>query len=351
MNIVFVNSTRKWGGVKTWTVDYATWLKEHGHEVRVYGRQSEFIEKLQCAGIEAVRMDFGFDYNPITIFRFLKDFITDRPDVVVGNITKEMNTAGVAARILDIPNIQRVGLHGDMNYSPRLKFLHGLTHPWFLCPSQSVKDGLLKRLPYIDSNRVKIIQNAKRPAKAIRPVADGPLRLISTSQVNKDKAHEQVLEALTKIPQGKVVYHIVGTGKIEKALREKYAALEKAGTVIWHGFSTDVAGRLAEADVFMLPSTREGMPNALLEAMAAGLAPVSRRVGGVPDIWPESLSRFLLPPEADVDDFYEVLVELLAMSSEELGAMKQAGLDACREKFNLDRNIQMFVDWVSDEIL
>lgn len=346
MNIVFVNSTRKWGGVKTWTVDYAVWLQEHGHAVRVYGRQPEFVDKLRGAGVAASRMDFGFDYNPVSIGRFLKDFVADRPDVVVGNITKEMNTAGVAARILGIPVIQRVGLHGDMNYSARLKLLHGLTNPWFLCPSKSVSDGLLRRLPYIDPGRVRIIHNAKRPVEAVRSVEKGPLKLISTSQLNEDKGHEQVLDALTGMPQGAVVYHIVGTGRIERQLREKYTSLEEAGTVVWHGFSTDVAGLLKQADVFLLPSTREGMPNALLEAMAAGLAPVSRRVGGVPDIWPDTLSRFLLPFSAGVEDFRGVIEELLAMTPEELTELKKEGLRACRDKFNLDRNIQEFVDWV-----
>jgi glycosyltransferase involved in cell wall biosynthesis len=351
MNIVFVNSTRKWGGVKTWTVDYATWLKDHGHIVRVYGRQSEFVDKLKRAGVDAFRMDFGFDYNPVTITRFLKDFSINRPDVVIGNITKEMNTAGVAARLLGIPNIQRVGLPADMNYSLRLKMLHKITRPWFLCPSQSVHNGLLKHLPYIEPERVKIIQNAKHPVEGVKPLEDGPLRLVSTSQVNADKGHEQVLEALAGIPQGKVEYHIVGTGKLEQQLREKYAALEQDGKVVWHGFSTDVAGHLTKADVFLLPSVREGMPNALLEAMSAGLAPVSRRVGGVADIWPESLSRFLLPMDAGVQEFREVLDELLAMSSDELIAMKEASLAACRDNFNLNTNIQAFVDWVQKEIL
>jgi len=351
MNIVFVNSTRKWGGVKTWTVDYATWLKDHGHTVRVYGRQPEFVDKLKRVGVDAFRMDFGFDYNPVTIARFLKDFFINRPDVVIGNITKEMNTAGVAARFLGIPNIQRIGLPADMNYSPRLKMLHKITRPWFLCPSQSVHNGLLKHLPYIEPERVKIIQNAKHPVEGVKPLGDGPLLLVSTSQVNADKGHEQVLEALTGIPQGKVEYHIVGTGKLEQQLREKYAALEQAGTVVWHGFSTDVADHLAKADVFLLPSMREGMPNALLEAMAAGLAPVSRRVGGVPDIWPESLSRFLLPVDAGVQEFREVLDELLVMSPDELIAMKEASLTACRDNFNLDKNIQAFVDWVQKDIL
>lgn len=350
MNIVFVNSTRKWGGVKTWVVDYATSLMERAHSVRVFGRQPEFIDKLKSVNVPATAVNFGFDYNPVTVAFFVNEFRKNRPDVVIGNIGKDINTAGVAARMLGIPVIQRVGLHGDMEYSLRLKLMHRAVNPWFLCPSDSVVNGMLKRLPYIDRKRVKVILNSKRPATAVKPVEEGPLQLVSTSQVNADKGHEQVLEALTHLPEQSVCYHIVGTGKLEDSLRAKYSALEESGMVVWHGFSTDVAGHLAKADVFLLPSKREGMPNALLEAMAAGLVPVARRVGGVPDIWPDSLSRYLIPFDAGSEAFREALESVLALSPGEVMALKEHSLAACRDGFNLHDKIDEFLHWLRDEV-
>jgi len=351
MHIVFVNSTRKWGGVKTWTVDYATELVAHGHSVRVFGRQPEFIDALQARGIPAGAVNFGFDYNPLTIGRFLAAFIASRPDVVVCNITKDMNTAGIAATMLGIPVIQRVGLPGDMVPKPRLTFLLKTVRPWMLCPSQTVADGIFRLLPYVPCARVKVIANSKKPVDAIRPVQDRPLELISTSQVNPDKGHEDVLQALQSFPAGSFRYNVVGTGSVLKALKERYRELEERGDLVWHGFSTNIADHLGRADVFLLPSRSEGMPNALLEAMAAGLIPVSRDVGGVPEIWPDSLAEYLVPCTGDSQAFRGILEKLLEADSTELNGLKEASLRACRTTFNLQEKINEFEEWVNSDIL
>jgi len=351
MNIVFVNSTRKWGGVKTWTVDYATELAARGHDVRVFGRQTELIDKLQAAGVDARKIDFGFDYNPLTIGRFVAAFLRSRPDVVIGNIGKDINTAGVAAAVLGIPVIQRVGLPGDMTPSPRLRTLHAITRPWMLCPSKTVADGVWERLPHIPVDKVKIILNSKKPVDAIKPMGNGPLRLVSTSQINVDKRHSDVLDALTAMQTDSVRYDIVGTGKLLDELRERYRTLEEQGVLTWHGFSTNVQEHLAEADIFLLPSENEGMPNALLEAMAAGLIPIARDIGGIGEIWPDALADYLMPAKAGPDEFQVILERLMGMNTTQLNALKEASVQACRDTFNLNTKIDEFETWVQADIL
>jgi glycosyltransferase involved in cell wall biosynthesis len=351
MNIAFINSTRKWGGVKTWTVDYAVELMARGHRVSAYARQDVFLERLGEAGADARRMGFGFDFNPVSILRFLAAFRRNRPDVVVCNIKKDMNIGGMAARLLGIPVIQRVGMPRDMTDDRGVAFLLKTIRPWMLCPSRSVADGIRRYMPYFPEERIKVIHNAKRPAERITPVRPGPLRLVSTSQVNEDKGHEFVLEALKDLPAGSFRYDVVGTGKYLETLRERYRAMAERGDLVWHGFSTDVAGHLAESDVFLLPSMSEGMPNALLEAMAAGLIPVARDIGGVREIWPESLAGLMLPAESRAEAVREVLVELLGMDRARLDGLKETSLAACRASFNLPKKIDEFERWVRDEVV
>lgn len=71
----------------------------------------------------------------------------------------------------------------------------------------------------------------------------------------------------------------------------------------------DKLAAMCEADVFVLPSHREGMPNVVLEAMAAGLAVIATRVGGVPEILVEP-SVGLLVDAQDSEAIGQVLVEL-----------------------------------------
>lgn len=97
MHIAFVNSTRKWGGVKTWTMDYSVELMARGHRVSAHVRQDVFLERLRDAGVDARRAGFGFDFNPVSVLRLAAAFRRDRPDVVVCNIKKDMNIGGMAA--------------------------------------------------------------------------------------------------------------------------------------------------------------------------------------------------------------------------------------------------------------
>jgi len=351
MNIAFVNSTRKWGGVKTWTVDYTTELMARGHSVRVYGRQIEFIDKLNAHGVPAKQVNFGFDYNPITIARFMASFISDRPDLVICNITKDMNTAGVAARLLGIPVVMRVGMPRDMESKSRVIFLIKLIKPWFLCPSHTVADGVRKYLPFVSEDRIKVIHNAKIPADSIKPVGDGPLQLITTSQVEHGKEHRHVLDALETLPCDRFQYHVVGTGKELEMHRTKHKGMEEKGCLTWHGFTTDVGAHLRKADVFLLPSNSEGMPNTLLEAMAAGLIPVSRDIGGVSEIWPDELADLKVHVRANHEEFRAVLDHLFQLDKDQLNAMKEVSLNACRSTFNLPTKIDEFERWAQDDVL
>ncbi len=67
---------------------------------------------------------------------------------------------------------------------------------------------------------------------------------------------------------------------------------------------------LSRADIFVLPSHTEGLPNAMLEAMAAGLPVVASRVGGVPEIVHERVTGYLADP-GDEGSMTESLARLI----------------------------------------
>jgi glycosyltransferase involved in cell wall biosynthesis len=81
-----------------------------------------------------------------------------------------------------------------------------------------------------------------------------------------------------QMPEARLV--IVGDGPLSTSLREVAAELGIAASVEFVGLCTDVPAQLRRARIAVLPSRWEGMPNALLEAMSAGLACVATRVSG-----------------------------------------------------------------------
>lgn len=75
------------------------------------------------------------------------------------------------------------------------------------------------------------------------------------------------------------------------------------------GERLDVADIVSELDIFVLPSLHEGMPNALLEAMAAGIPVVTTGVGGTVEIVTDEETGLVVPP-ADVEELVAALTRL-----------------------------------------
>lgn len=102
-------------------------------------------------------------------------------------------------------------------------------------------------------------------------------------------------EVKKSMPASELV--IVGDGSLKEALCREAgrAGLEKH--VHFLGFRPDVERILKAMDVFVMPSVAEGMPGALLEAMAAGLPCIATSVGGIPEVLGHGRFGALVPPE------------------------------------------------------
>ena len=90
---------------------------------------------------------------------------------------------------------------------------------------------------------------------------------------------------------------LVGLGPLEEELRALAGrARASAGRVRFPGSRDDVFALLPAFDVFVLSSRFEGLPIALLEAMATGVAPVATRVGGIPEVITDGTTALLVDP-------------------------------------------------------
>ncbi len=88
----------------------------------------------------------------------------------------------------------------------------------------------------------------------------------------------------------------MGDGPDRDALEARAAALGLADRVRFLGERADIDRLLPGMDVFVLSSREEGIPNALLEAMAAGRACVATAVGGTPEVLRDGETGWLVPP-------------------------------------------------------
>jgi glycosyltransferase involved in cell wall biosynthesis len=126
-----------------------------------------------------------------------------------------------------------------------------------------------------------------------------PLRLVSVGRMNPEKGYDILLEALKRLDESgarRWTLEAIGPGPHLELLRARAVELGLADRVTFPGqvpWGPELFSRLDRADLYVLPSLTEGMPRAVLEAMARGVPAVATRVGGLPDILDSSV---IVPP-------------------------------------------------------
>lgn len=350
MNILFVNSTRKWGGVKTWCLDMAESLIRQGHKACIVGRPGPFVEKAKLLGIPAMAHSFGFDFNPLSMAFFLKFLSRNKIDVVVCNISKELRTAGVVAKILGIPVVHHLGAPNDVVNRFKTRATQRLIGAHLIACSVFVLERLKKSVPVFNEYDFTAIFPGTRLNPFVPSSNHVPRTIIATSQLNKDKGHPHLLEALAALKKRGFRFQciIVGTGKHAGELKELCRSLGLDNEVEWTGFVTDVQSELARADIFVLPTYCEPLGIALEEAMANGLVPVARDRGGPPEIWPPDMRHLLIEPQSNSAGFEQALALLLNLPEAELLAMKRAVYAHASATFELDAQARKFFAWIEN---
>jgi glycosyltransferase involved in cell wall biosynthesis len=142
---------------------------------------------------------------------------------------------------------------------------------------------------------VRAVHNGIVPREPGARPAHGDGQVIGTlGRLVQQKGHEVLLEALTELPGARAV--IVGEGPNRSELERLARQLGVDDRLELPGWSDDAPGRLPTFDVFVLPSHDEGLPLAMLEAMAAGVPVVASDVGSIREAVEHDRSGLLVRP-------------------------------------------------------
>ena len=174
---------------------------------------------------------------------------------------------------------------------------------------------LMERLEIEDRKVIVVANGVPLPATMPQPNrGDGACRIVYLGALGSRKGTSDLLRALAS-PRLRVLQWdavIAGNGDLD-AFRAEAAALGIAGRVALPGWigPEEAQALLASAAVFVLPSYNEGLPVAVLEAMAAGIPVVTTRVGAIPDLGIDNAAGFLIDPGSieDLADRLATLVE------------------------------------------
>jgi glycosyltransferase involved in cell wall biosynthesis len=277
-----------------------------------------------------------------------------RFDVLHSFLFRANLLARVTARRLGSPrvvNAVRVTPEEERPWMRRVDRLTCRRVDRFLALSEHLAQDLRTRLP-VAPERVVVIPNGVDLAAADAALAVGrpaarhalglypsDLALAFVGRLHRQKGLKQLLGAFFTLlqthPTAKLL--LAGGGPEREALASAVAGLRLQPFVRFLGPLPTPWPLLAAADLFVLPSLWEGMPNALLEAMAAGLPCVATTVGAVPEVAGGGEGALLVPP-GDAAPLLRALLELAddPARRRELGAR---GRRRVEERFRIETTV------------
>lgn len=123
--------------------------------------------------------------------------------------------------------------------------------------------------------------------------------VLSVGELNRNKNQKTIIRALARLRDPQIHYLLCGKGDRMEALKRQAAEAGLADHVHFLGYRKDVVDICSRADVFVMPSHREGLPVASLEAMYCGLPIVSSNIRGLVDVVEDGKSGYLCDPDDD----------------------------------------------------
>lgn len=345
------------GGTERQAAELLLRLDESAWDVRlaVLHRRGQLLERLSDRFPQPPEFPLTSFYNlnaARQLWRLCRLLRTQRIALLHAHDFYAGIIGGVAARLTQTPIIAaqrhlRLSDRRVHEYGTRL--IHRLASH-LLVNSEAVRDHLLTRYA-VKPDRISVIHNglltrgntghAECRAALIRELALSQHAILigKVARLEEVKGHRYVIEAAAQIvPDHPEVHFIfIGDGSRREQLRSQAAQLGLAAHVHLFGERPDAATLIAGCDAAVLASLHEGFPNAVLEAMAAGVPVIATASGGTSEMIRPGETGWLIPP-ADASALARSISQVLAhpAQSEEIAARARAFVE---RRFSLQRMV------------
>lgn len=291
-------------------------------------------------------------------FSFAKAARAFAPDGILLTTFKKTFLAGLGAHRARVPRVvARIGLEGDR---PGRRFVYRLAFDrWIdrvVVNADALRAPVLEDLPDADPAKVVTVYNGVRagapgrdPASVRRELglAEGDPVVGVVARLDRMKRLDRFLDVIARLPEARGV--VVGDGPEAAGLTARAEEIGVTDRVVFTGHREDVVDLLQVMDVFLLVSDREGMSNAMLEALSQGVPVVSTPVSGAR----EALTSEGTPPGRIVDPEVEGLTRAVRSLLQDVGLrerMSRAARERARERFDAERKIPIWARLLTDDV-
>ncbi len=324
--ILYIITKSNFGGAQKYVYELATEMKKLGYEVAVAcGGKGELVNKLHLANIHTYEVtglerDISIFKEIKSLFSLIKIIRQYQPDIVHLNSAKAGGLGAFTSRLLRVPKIIFTA-HGWSFLEPKSRLWKTLA--WLGSYLTSLLAHKVITVSQYDfahmkmlgvKNKATVIHTAMAeyyllPREEAREKLIGEnkteqhrsnLWLVTIAELNPNKNHTTAINAVAEYNSNhtnKIFYTIIGSGELQNTLKEQVNLKGLNDYVLFLDYVENAKQYLLAFDIFLLPSKKEGLPYALLEAGLAQLPCIASRVGGIPEVITDNESGLLINPD------------------------------------------------------
>lgn len=362
--VIFVITKSVWGGAGKYVYDLATNLPTDCFDVAVAaGGSGSLFEKLRAAGVRTIHIpeldrDIHIGKDSRSFGTLLRLFLDEQPDIVHLNSPKVGGLGALAARIAGFWLHKKMliifTVHGwafieDRPLFWRIRiFLASWTSAFLqdkIILINSRDYAIAQR--FIPHRKLCLIFNGINETNFLpreearrflskriqKPIHANTLVIGAIAELTGNKGLDYLIDAVKHKNNTGFKVLIIGDGEERKPLEQQIGNLHLETTIFLLGFVPDAAHYLSGMDIFVLPSTKEGLPYAVMEALTVGLPIIASNVGGIPDLISHNETGILAPPK-NPEALAEAIQSLIQNPQQRMALGKRAR-EVVRTKFSL----------------
>ncbi len=301
-------------------------LQEMGHEVVALCAPGQWVDEVRAEGITVETLDIARELSPLRDLRSLvalrRIFRQHKFDVVHTHTPKAGLLGPLAARMAGIPvvvhTIHGLLFHDQMARWRQILFwapekITAVFSDHLLAQSRedmdvAVKSALCsrKKITYL-GNGIDVAkfsprryEHLRHPLRAELGFDDNHFVVGSVGRLVYEKGFAELVQAAEQLSltRPNLRFVIIGpeeTDQSDAMSRDMIQALSRSGTVRFLGFQSDMAKCYAIMDLFVLPSHREGIPRACMEAAAMELPVIATKIRGCREVVKDGETGLLVP--------------------------------------------------------
>ena len=319
MRLVHLTSSTFFGGPERQMLGLARALPDYIQTTFVCfpegGRHSSFLNEVRSHAFPAFALTFDFPRVIAAVRELVSLLKATACDVLLCHGYKANILGRIAARCVGVPAI--AVSRGWTGESRRVRAYEWLDrrHLRFMDHVVCVSEGQAAKVSRwcgVPSSRITVIRNSarlgafenrdlsarQRLLSFFQPDSGVTQVILAAGRLSPEKGFGVLVDAATMFcrENQKVGVLLFGEGVLRPELERQITALGLGARFLLPGFRNDLDALIGAADVVVLPSFTEGLPNVALEASAAGVPVVATAVGGTPEAVADGESGFLVPP-------------------------------------------------------